>query len=1416
MLAHSVHADLFTDVTAAYAHSRDILLRLPATIGALSHLYEAAERLASHHVGIADDAAALAQRARHHALRTLATFRTPADDAPTLDALHSELHETILAEAPGAAVDVATLRAQIPSLVADKHLDRLLQRLPFTHPARLRAESFLASWTGDNLADSEDLTLAPARQQYFYPMVRLAQICADLRASLPEDVDTAGLDALEHHIGSYRQTVTGQRHNPLRPASRPLRAPTATDPDVSVPPAAAPPQPAMERVSVHKTRSSPPTSNESSESPASEQRRADAPADLPEAHTASGSQPGQPAPADAETQAYADETEQPPATSEPPRTTPPTLVPTVTRDAPALDIPRWKQPPNLPTQPADAFTIDELPGYYWHLSDDIVVVHYEGQPIGHAERYTTTRDKDRFRCYLGDDQLTKKWSDSAAASHIATVHHHLTRSAQPPATETLRIEHAPEHTRVYGTSQDDLEARSAIEVVGQATPVYGRPTGSKRGRGRKGPFLYWEFPGTEEERQASVETLTALLASRGRHIPSTLPTSDQPTTPGVQQVPAERSASPTANVLEEAPEGAEAIDGMPGFWWTTHVMSSDDPGADYSWRRETLTVGFRSTTIATGSAGDRSWAIHMGNATLTGPTPEAAARRVARHWQDLQTQPTLIGGREPLWVEHNQQSTLVHGLNASDPQAKAALTTAGFVNKSKTGTTEPKAGGLGAREYAVNILVRTLAAQGRVIEIHANTADREANPAPNRQELTAQDFEWQAQSHLRVDEGRWSVADFDPGDEICLRGDSYWRRVTAVDGLNLTTAEGTSRKVTSVYAQRRAGILTRWTDPVVETGYARPLLAPDANRTDTEITAELANLALPARSPQHETAISRRRETLTTAVDRRRAAAQRQEAERQTVAALLDMPNALEQRDGELLHDESGRLLGAVIRMKPKAFVYLSADGHTTAAADNADQVRQWAFNDLEARQEASPDGWRPSFLRDLEPSALVRIPGVSRTPGTLRYTLDADLVGEPFIFHRLERSDTGTVTLHGEREGQPTQETIHHGHIQHGILREATGSWAFTSDEVALTALRRRVRTAVDTVGGAPIMPVNHVPALEALKDRARAAVRRPLHPDTVASALADALNQADALIGSLSAADNDFRGRVSSLRSVLAAAREGLSTAAPTDTGSTPDPATVPPTTAAAAPEQTTSAAPETQKEKSSPAAVLTSGGGQDWRQMEPSAYGLDRRTTAPTLPPVSPVPGQVELPDTDDTAEAPAEPMDPEEDAGTTDDEDAAVPYHRAGCTGETKWLYLAADKDRRVRHYLSCDCHGVRLGNFRQSAPFFGPGVTSPPCAPLKPWHWPTGTATTSRATSRPWTTTPCGPPSSGGMPPRARRRSQSLCPIPSPRRPPKPRPHFSSSPPAHRPCRRFLSRPRRNWKSCVPTTGSGLSTPATAP
>ncbi|MFI1796340.1 histone-like nucleoid-structuring protein Lsr2 [Streptomyces sp. NPDC020379] len=58
--------------------------------------------------------------------------------------------------------------------------------------------------------------------------------------------------------------------------------------------------------------------------------------------------------------------------------------------------------------------------------------------------------------------------------------------------------------------------------------------------------------------------------------------------------------------------------------------------------------------------------------------------------------------------------------------------------------------------------------------------------------------------------------------------------------------------------------------------------------------------------------------------------------------------------------------------------------------------------------------------------------------------------------------------------------------------------------------------------------------------------------------------------------------------------------------------------------------------------------------------------------------------------------------------------ALPYHREGCDGRTKWLYVAAEGvARMLRHYLACDCGGTKLGNFQLNAPAMSTGTQRNP-------------------------------------------------------------------------------------------------------
>ena len=130
----------------------------------------------------------------------------------------------------------------------------------------------------------------------------------------------------------------------------------------------------------------------------------------------------------------------------------------------------------------------------------------------------------------------------------------------------------------------------------------------------------------------------------------------------------------------------------------------------------------------------------------------------------------------------------------SDEQALAAVKLHGFgVNKAhglyETGA--KKADGSGGarksiREQNVNWLSRSLRTVGRQVGVYADEADRRAaleQAVGDASELTAaDDVELARLRTIHDASARWSIADFQVGDQIWCAMDYYWRRVTGADG----------------------------------------------------------------------------------------------------------------------------------------------------------------------------------------------------------------------------------------------------------------------------------------------------------------------------------------------------------------------------------------------------------------------------------------------------------------------------------------------------------------------------------------------------------------------------------------------------------------------------------------------------------
>ena len=545
------------------------------------------------------------------------------------------------------------------------------------------------------------------------------------------------------------------------------------------------------------------------------------------------------------------------------------------------------------------------------------------------------------------------------------------------------------------------------------------------------------------------------------------------------------------------PDGASPVVGNPGFW-----MQEEPPKHDWDFTR--LTVGQGDLVVASGAKNraEKGWYTTVGGHHLTGPTSQVAAERAVRHWKLLHEPQTSARERDAdLWIEHTRTHTRLHGLQPSDDQAKAAMRVAGFVKSSQTGHFEPRAKNGDGPTAAVSSLVTSLNAIGRVVEIHTSQLQRaQSMSGPEPEHLALADLDAMREHRLSAIVDRWSLADFRPGDEVFLHGNGFWHRAESIDATNLHFSDGSKNTPDAVYAIRRDGRITRPSDPPATT-YARPLDIDPGNRTDDEITTELASLNLPLARPDDHDTVAARRTLLERTLTERTARYTRAETRRRTVAFDPTTLPAPDSGDMDPVRDEGGRLIGAIItkqRGKNAEYAPATPDGIQLRFVQDPQTARRLAFASLTKLQSAAPEGWRVCFFADLTPGDTVRPTGLLRRPGTTRVEPTAHLAGHPFIFERLDRADTGHLTLHGTRDGQPVEHTVHPDHVIYRVLRPAIGSWAPTLEEETLAALSDRLTAAANHMasGGVTMTGADfagRTRGMQQLQALANAAVERP-----------------------------------------------------------------------------------------------------------------------------------------------------------------------------------------------------------------------------------------------------------------------------------------------------------------------------------
>ncbi|MER7761324.1 hypothetical protein [Streptomyces sp. NPDC097619] len=292
-----------------------------------------------------------------------------------------------------------------------------------------------------------------------------------------------------------------------------------------------------------------------------------------------------------------------------------------------------------------------------------------------------------------DVSTTILWEELPAWIDAAVAHDTATRSPSLPAWAYGRLD-----AEIHFRRDTETDARAgALDALYVAL--------------REGP------PPSDEQ----------LAASRDRYGPPPAPAAQDTDTTQTQTDPPAPNAEPEP---EPEPLPTEPVPGAEGYTYLETgrtVMLYDSTGEQ---------------------VGIAQWSYtkykHLGDVqgdTVRG-TAEAAvvAKRMAHHHAvvygvDVHRPAPDDQGRDPVWILHNGDDTLVVGITPEDATAKAALWTAGGFKQSRKvgGYYLPRTWKVSTRKDRVDTAVRVLAAAGRTVVVYARRDERQqALAAPAR------------------------------------------------------------------------------------------------------------------------------------------------------------------------------------------------------------------------------------------------------------------------------------------------------------------------------------------------------------------------------------------------------------------------------------------------------------------------------------------------------------------------------------------------------------------------------------------------------------------------------------------------------------------------------------------------------------
>ncbi|MGW6145704.1 hypothetical protein, partial [Streptomyces sp. NPDC055140] len=175
-------------------------------------------------------------------------------------------------------------------------------------------------------------------------------------------------------------------------------------------------------------------------------------------------------------------------------------------------------------------------------------------------------------------------------------------------------------------------------------------------------------------------------------------------------------------------------------------------------------------------------------------------------------------------------------------------------------------------------------------------------------------------------------------------------------------------------------------------------------------------------------------------------------------------PKALKEHGGQLLANEWGEPLGAVVkkdsvenlpRMRSAyKFFFIDLDGNPLFPLDRKGAAQGDAIRREDRLSAKAPDGWRRSNWSQVEPGTVIRLPETA-LPETAEKGLSPENWSQPLTLTGMYRGADGSLTVEGTCDGQTVRREFSRVDALPGPLREAVGAWAVRPETVVVRAAR-------------------------------------------------------------------------------------------------------------------------------------------------------------------------------------------------------------------------------------------------------------------------------------------------------------------------------------------------------------------------